>query len=72
MLSFKSNQIEGPLASQYLPPNLGWLILTHNKITHLSDNFGSDARGMRKMVLSNNLLETLPVNVMRDGLDESL
>jgi hypothetical protein len=72
MVSFKANQLSGQLRSEYLPPNLGWLILTHNSITSLADDFGWHARGVRKLLLANNKLKTLPPNLLDSGLDESL
>lgn len=60
MLSFKENQLCGVLEASALPPDLTWLILTSNRITGLSNNFGKRCHRVRKLMLSNNIIKSLP------------
>lgn len=59
MLSFKSNQLEGELRGSSLPHNISWLILTSNKISSLSEDFGRRCSKVRKLMLANNRLSEL-------------
>jgi Leucine rich repeat/Lipopolysaccharide kinase (Kdo/WaaP) family len=72
MLSFKTCRLHGELDAAALPPKLEWLILTGNRITSLSPGFGHRVRRVRKLMLANNLLKTLPENLMSSGMSESL
>eukprot|EP00177_Eucheuma_denticulatum_P008486 GFKZ01015437.1.p1 GENE.GFKZ01015437.1~~GFKZ01015437.1.p1 ORF type:complete len:434 (-),score=53.45 GFKZ01015437.1:37-1338(-) len=60
MLSFKSNRLSGTLHGTLLPPNISWLILTSNQITALADDVPYACRHVRKLMLSNNNLCSLP------------
>ena len=62
MLSFKSNQLLSiPDAS--LPPSLGWLILTDNRLPALPPSIGK-LKGLRKCMLTNNRIEELPAEIL--------
>lgn len=65
MLSFKHCKLEGELDAAKLPPNLVWLILTDNRITLLSDDFGDRCSRVRKLLLANNLLTCLPASFQK-------
>jgi len=58
MLSFKSNKLEHIEA---LAPSIEWLILTDNKLTRLPDKL---PLGLRKMMLTNNRLQSLPPAIL--------
>ena len=58
MLSFKGNAI-ADVPDGSLPPSLGWLILTDNRIPRLPRSFGS-LTGLRKLMLASNRLTSLP------------
>eukprot|EP00171_Calliarthron_tuberculosum_P009744 IDg9744t1 len=60
MLSFKSNQLAGELAGSSLPRHISWLILTSNKLTSLSADFPRRCARVRKLMLANNRLSSLP------------
>lgn len=62
MLSFKHCKLAGELIASQLPPNLIWLILTDNRLTALSDDFGARCRRVRKLLLANNRLTGLPAS----------
>lgn len=58
MLSFKGNAI-ADVPDGSLPPSLGWLILTDNRIPRLPRSFGA-LTGLRKLMLASNRLTSLP------------
>lgn len=72
MLSFKENKIEGELKSETLPPNLTWLILTSNRLTGLDGKFPMHCRHVRKLMLSNNLLNRLPAEMRTEMMELEL
>ena len=61
MVGFKANQIEHVPAAA-LPPQLRWLILTDNRISHLPDELGERPR-LQKLMLAGNRLEQLPASL---------
>lgn len=60
MLSFKQNALSGVLQASKLPPKLTWPILTSNRLTALSADFPQVCQHVKKLLLSNNELTTLP------------
>ncbi|MBB6342998.1 hypothetical protein HNP49_003186 [Pseudomonas fluvialis] len=58
MVGFKSNAIEH-LPAAALPPQLRWLILTDNRLTHLPEELGHCQR-LQKLMLAGNQLRELP------------
>jgi hypothetical protein len=61
MVSFKSNQIK-TIHPEALQPQLRWLILTDNQITHLPTTIGRCVK-LQKCMLSGNRLERLPTEI---------
>ncbi|KNC73903.1 hypothetical protein SARC_13538 [Sphaeroforma arctica JP610] len=72
MVSFRSNLFSGELGVQQLPSTVGWLILTDNQITALPENFGTHLPRVRKLMLANNQLTTLPPLLAESGLNDNL
>eukprot|EP01134_Creolimax_fragrantissima_P002830 CFRG2830T1 len=72
MLAFRSCKLAGELDVHSLPSSLGWLILTNNQITSLPDDFGKQLPLIRKLMLSNNCLSSLPPNMMDYRLADNL
>ena len=58
MVGLKFNKINS-IPEDAFPPNLRWLILTHNKITQLPASIGSCTK-LQKCALAGNQLEVLP------------
>ena len=61
MVGFKANQIEQVPAAA-LPPQLRWLILTDNRLSHLPDELGERPL-LQKLMLAGNRLEQLPASL---------
>ncbi|MEM9220374.1 MAG: protein kinase [Cyanobacteria bacterium P01_F01_bin.150] len=58
MISFKGNAIH-TVGDDVLSPNIRWLILTNNQLTHLPASIGQLSR-LQKLMLAGNQLEVLP------------
>lgn len=58
MIGFKANKISS-IPEAALTPQLRWLILTNNVLTHLPKSIGTCVR-MQKLMLAGNLLKELP------------
>ena len=61
MVGFKANQIE-QVSAAALPPQLRWLILTDNRLSHLPDELGERPL-LQKLMLAGNRLEQLPASL---------
>jgi Leucine-rich repeat (LRR) protein len=58
IIGFKSNQIQR-ISETALPPNLRWLILTHNQLEQLPQSIGTLSQ-LQKLMLAGNRLRSLP------------